>query len=112
MLETETNAAAVVRTERGITLAGTRITLYDILMYLKADWPPHLIQQWLNLTATQMTAAMDYIAAQRESVEAEYQMVVEHAEANRRYWEARNHERLAQIAQLPPKPGTEAIRAK
>jgi len=112
MLETETNAAAVVRTERGLTLAGTRITLYDILTYLKADWPPHLIEQWLNLTAAQMTAAMDYINTHRETVEAEYQRVVQHAETNRRYWEERNRERLEQIAQLPPKPGTEVIHAK
>jgi uncharacterized protein (DUF433 family) len=112
MLETETNAAAVVRTERGLTLAGTRITLYDILTYLKADWPPHLIQQWLNLTAAQMTAAMDYINTHHETVEAEYQLVVQHAETNRRYWEERNRERLEQIAQLPPKPGTKVIHAK
>ena len=112
MVTVEHSAETIVRTERGLTLAGTRITLYDILTYLKADWPPRLIQQWFNLPAAQMTAALDYIAAQRENVAAEYQVVVQHAEANRRYWEARNHERLAQIAQLPPKPGTEAIHAK
>jgi uncharacterized protein (DUF433 family) len=112
MLETATNTAAVVRTERGLTLAGTRITLYDILTYLKVDWPPHLIEQWLNLTAAQMTAAMDYINTHRETVEAEYQLVVQHAETNRRYWEERNRERLEQIAQLPPNPGTEGIHAK
>ena len=95
-----------------MTLAGTRITLYDLLTYLKADWPPHLVQQWLNLTDAQLQAAMDYIAAHREPVEAEYQRVVQQAEGNRRYWEDRNRERLAQIAHLPPKPGTEAIHAK
>jgi uncharacterized protein (DUF433 family) len=112
MLETDPTTTTIVRTERGLTLAGTRITLYDILTYLKADWPPHLIQQWLNLTETQMTDAMTYIAANRETVDAEYQIVVQHAETNRRYWEERNHERLARIAHIPPKPGTEAIHAK
>ena len=85
-------------------LAGTRITLYDVLTYLKADWPPHLIQQWLNLTAAQMTAAMNYIAAHRESLEAEYLVVVQHAATNRHYWEARNRERLARIAQFRRSP--------
>ena len=32
----------VVRTERGLSIAGTRITLYDVMDYLKADWPPKL----------------------------------------------------------------------
>ena len=112
MLTTANTTEQIVRTERGLTLAGTRITLYDLLTYLKADWPPHLVQQWLNLTDAQMQAAMDYIAAHREHVEAEYQRVVQQAEGNRRYWEERNRERLAQIAHLPPKPGTEAIHAK
>jgi uncharacterized protein (DUF433 family) len=112
MLTGENSTETIIRTERGLTLAGTRITLYDILTYLKADWPPQLIQHWLNLTTLQLTAAMDYIATQRESVEAEYQMVVQHAEANRRYWEARNRKRMDQIAQVPPTPGTEAISAK
>ena len=62
MLTAEHSTETIIRTERGLTVAGTRITLYDILTYLKADWPQHLIEQWLNLTAAQMTAAMDYIA--------------------------------------------------
>ena len=30
----------VVRTERGLSIAGTRITLYQIMDYLKAQQPP------------------------------------------------------------------------
>ena len=112
MLETTPSITPIVRTERGLTLAGTRITLYDIMTYLKADWPPQLIQQWLNLTAIQMADALAYITAHHDAVEAEYQTVVQHAEANRRYWEERNRERVEQIAHLPPKPGYEAVQAK
>ena len=61
MLATANTTEMIVRTERGLTLAGTRITLYDLLTYLKADWPPHLVQQWLNLTDAQMQGALDYI---------------------------------------------------
>ena len=112
MLAAEQSTETIVRTERGLTLAGTRITVYDILTYLKADWPPRLIQQWLNLTAAQMTAVMEYIATHQDSVDAEYQLVVQHAAANRRYWDARNREQLEKIAHMPLKPGTEAIHAK
>lgn len=112
MLATTNSTEPIVRTERGLTLAGTRITIYDLLTYLKADWPPYLVQQWLNLSESQMHGAMAYIANHREAVEAEYQEVIQQAEGNRRYWEQCNKDRLTQIAQLPPKPGTEAILAK
>lgn len=112
MLETEIPSAAIIRTERGLTVAGTRITLYDVMTYLKAEWPPHLIQHWLNLSAEQLAEALSYLRVHCDAVEAEYQQVVEHAAANRRYWDAQNRDRLAQVAHLPPQPGHEAILAK
>lgn len=102
----------VVRTSRGLSIAGTRITLYDIMDYLTANWPPELIRDWFNLADQQMADVMDYIETHRAEVEAEYQLVLQQAEETRRYWEARNQERLAHIATMPPKPGQEEIRAK
>jgi hypothetical protein len=80
--------------------------------YLKADWPPHLIQQWLDLTDKQIADVIDYINTHRDEVEAEYQQVLELAEESRQYWEEYNQERFAEIAASPPKPGQEEIRAK
>ena len=102
----------VVRTERGLSIAGTRITLYDVMDYLKADWPPNLIRQWLDLTEQQMADVMMYIEEHRPEVEAEYQQVLAYAAEVRRYWEERNRDRLARIAASPPPPGKEAIWAK
>ena len=48
----------IVRTERGLSLVGTRITLYEIMDYLKAEWPPKLIQQWLDLSDPQIAGVM------------------------------------------------------
>jgi uncharacterized protein (DUF433 family) len=45
----------VVRTGRGLSIAGTRITLYSILDYAHAGWPPKLIRDRLNLTDQQIT---------------------------------------------------------
>jgi len=112
MPDPPTVPSPIIRTERGLTLAGTRITLYDIMEYLQADWPLRLIQHWLNLTEQQISDALAYITAHRDLVEAEYQLVLQHAEANRHYWEARNRERFEQIAKLPPKPGYEDVYAK
>lgn len=102
----------VVRTERGLTIAGTRITLYDVMGSLKADWPPKLIRDWLDLTEEQIQGVMAYIEAHRDEVEAEYQLVLQQTEECRRYWEERNRARFAEIAALPPDPEKEWLRAK
>jgi uncharacterized protein (DUF433 family) len=112
MTESTNAQATIVRTSRGLSIAGTRITLYQVMDYVKAGWPPELIQHWLNLSEKQITDAMDYIAAHRSEVEAEYEMVLQQAEESRQYWEARNRERFAALATATPQPGQEAIRAK
>jgi uncharacterized protein (DUF433 family) len=104
--------AAIIRTERGLTISGTRITLYDVMDHLAAGWAPKLILNWLPLTEEQLNAALSYIDANRTEVEAEYQVVLQTTQEMREYWENKNRERLAQIAKLPPKPGQEEIYAK
>lgn len=111
MDETNTSLTTVVRNNWGLSIVGTRITLYDIMDYLKADWPPRLIRNWLNLTEKQMTDAMEYIETHRSEVEQEYQLVLENSENIRQYWEERNQEHFANIANLPQN-GKKEIRAK
>ena len=104
--------AAIIRTERGLTIAGTRITLYDVMDHLAAGWTPKLILNWLPLTEEQLNAALFYIEANRTAVETEYQTVLQATQEMREYWEEKNRDRLAQIAKLPPKPGQEEVYAK
>lgn len=104
--------STVVRTSRGLSIAGTRITVYALLDYLHADWPPKLVQDWFNLTDQQMADILTYLAAHRDEVEAEYQQVLHQADANRQYWEARNRERGPHRAPTPASPEQEALRAK
>lgn len=93
----------VIRTERGLTVAGTRITLYAILDYLHAEWPPKLIQQWLDLSDQQMADVLDYLAQHSAEVEQEYETVVQQAVVLRSYWD----EQLAtHLAQQPARPLT------
>jgi uncharacterized protein (DUF433 family) len=106
------NQTTVVRTSRGLSVADTRITLYSIMDYLKADWPPKLIQDLFDLTEQQMADVMAYIECHAEEVEAEYQQVLAQAEATRQYWTEYNREHLARVAAMPPKPGQEEIWAK
>ena len=101
-----------VRTERGLTIVGTRTSLYDVLDFLKAQYPPKLIRDTLNLTDKQINAALSYIKENQIQVEAEYQEVLQNREDIRQYWENRNQERFARIASTPHKPEQELIWAK
>lgn len=104
--------AAIMRTERGVTIIGTRITLYDVLDLLKAQYPPKLIRDKFNLTDAQINAALSYIKVNHTQVETEYQEVLRTREEIRQYWQERNHEHFAHIATMPRKPGQEALWAK
>ncbi len=108
MTSVSNGQSAVIRTERGLTIAGTRITLYDVMDYVTAQYPPKFIRTLFDLTEEQINAALAYIEANRAEVEAEYQIVLKEAEELRYYYEEQNRELIARIAAKPPKPGTEA----
>jgi uncharacterized protein (DUF433 family) len=107
-----TETADIIRTERGLTISGTRITLYDVMDYVSEHYPPKFIRAMLDLSDEQVSAALSYIEAHSAEVKAEYQLVLKEAEELRQYYDEQNRERIARIAAKPPKPGTEAIRAK
>jgi len=103
---------AIIRTERGLTIAGTRITLYDVMDYLTAQYPAKFIRSLFDLTEEQIDAVLSYIETHRAEVEAEYQVVLQEAEELRQYYEEQNRERVARIGTLPPPPGLEAAGEK
>jgi len=78
--------AAIIRTERGLTISGARISLYDVMNYVTAQYPPKFIQGLFELTEEQINAALAHIEANRAAVEAEYQMVLKEAEELRLYY--------------------------
>ncbi|MDX2239685.1 MAG: DUF433 domain-containing protein [Leptolyngbyaceae cyanobacterium bins.302] len=101
--------ADIIRTERGLTIAGTRITLYDVMDYLVGQYPPKFIRGLFNLSEDQINAALAYIKTNRAEVEAEYQIVLKESEELRQYYEERNRDLVARLAVKPPKPGMEAV---
>ncbi len=40
----------VVRNQFGLSIGGTRLTLYHIMDYVTAGWSPSHIQRWFNFT--------------------------------------------------------------
>jgi uncharacterized protein (DUF433 family) len=107
-----TQQPLIHRTERGLTIAGTRTSLYDVMDFLKAQYPPKLIRDTFNLTDTQINAALTYIEEHQIQVEAEYQEVLQTREEIRQYWEDHNRDRFARIAATPRAPEQEALWAK
>mgnify|MGYP001167280173 CR=1 FL=1 len=89
----------VVRTERGLTVKGTRLTLYSIMDEIKENNSLKNIRDIYELTDEEMLDILDYIHLHRAEVEAEYQEVVHSSEETRKYWEERNRERFAETYQ-------------
>ena len=98
----------IVRTERGLSISGTRITLYDVMDYVAAGYPAHFIRGLFNLSEAQVETALQYIQDNHTSVEAEYQQVLQESEARQRYYERLNRDLHIRSRQAPPQPGMEA----
>jgi len=96
----------------GLAISGTRTTIYLVLDYLHDDLPRDEIRNWLNLTEAQLQAALDYIEANREEAEAEYEEVVRADEEQRLYWEERLREHLASLPPTPISPEKGALYKK
>lgn len=106
-IETEVAPGVVRRTDRGLCLAETRISLYLIQDYLKSGWPPHLIRHWLGLSEEQIDSAINYIEAHQTEFEVEYAGVGKKAEAREKYY----RERAQQIRASMTKPNLSPERA-
>jgi uncharacterized protein (DUF433 family) len=102
----------VIRTSRGLTVGGTRLTIYALMDYFKAGWPPHLVQQAFKLSDRQINDVVAYVDQHQAEVEAEYQQVVAYAAAERAKWEARNRDVLAVLSRGPSDPEKARLRTK
>jgi uncharacterized protein (DUF433 family) len=69
--------AEIIDIGRGPQIAGTRITVYDILDYTTNDWHHTQIAAWLRLSTDQVLAAIQYIEAHKEELMPEYQEMLE-----------------------------------
>ncbi|MEM9273019.1 MAG: DUF433 domain-containing protein [Cyanobacteria bacterium P01_F01_bin.143] len=99
----------IILTERGLTISGTRITLYDVIDLLKAEYPPKLVRDKFNLTDEQIDAVLSYIEENQTQIEKEYQEVLQAREEIYQYWADRNREHFDHIAKMPHKPELESL---
>jgi uncharacterized protein (DUF433 family) len=68
----------IVNRGRGPQIAGSRITVYDVMDYLNdPDWNRESIALLFRLSSQDIQAAIDYIEVHREEVQAEYQRIID-----------------------------------
>ncbi len=69
--------AKIIDRGRGPEIAGTRITVYDVMDYLKHGWHRDRIAALFRLSSRDVQAAIDYIEEHREQVQADYQRILD-----------------------------------
>jgi uncharacterized protein (DUF433 family) len=69
--------AKIIKIGRNPRISGTRITVYTIEEYIRAGWRPEDMAFWLNLTRSQVDAAIHYIEEHKEEVMAEYETIMD-----------------------------------
>src|SRR5438477_8040406 len=68
---------------RGPEIAGTRITVYDVLDYYKSGWHRDRIAATLRLSSRQVEAAIRYFEEHRDEVMEAYERIrARHARGN------------------------------
>src|SRR5687767_14551474 len=68
--------AEIINRGRGPEIAGTRITVYDVMDYRKHGWHRDRIAAHFLLSSDQIQAAFDYIDAHEADVNEEYQRIL------------------------------------
>jgi len=75
--------AKIIKVGRTPRIAGSRITVYDVLDYLKTGWHRDEIAALFDLSSRQVEAALRYIEEHRDEVMAEYEIILaRHARGN------------------------------
>jgi uncharacterized protein (DUF433 family) len=69
--------AKIIDRGRGPEIAGTRITVYNVMDYYKHGWHRDRIAAQFLLSSDQIQAALDYIEAHKEEVQRDYEAMLE-----------------------------------
>ena len=57
-------------------IEGTRISIYDVLTYSEAGWEMSRIAALLRINSAQVEAALDYVAANHDTVMENYRRIL------------------------------------
>ena len=68
---------------RGPEIAGTRLTVYDILDYVQMGWGHARIASWFRISSDEVLTAIRYIEDHKAEVMADYQRILDRNAAAR-----------------------------
>jgi len=68
--------AKIINRGRGPEIEGTRITVYDVLDYVRQGWHRDRIAALFRLSSRDIQAALDYIEQHQEEVAIHYQTIL------------------------------------
>jgi uncharacterized protein (DUF433 family) len=105
---------AIIDRGRGPEIAGSRITVYDVLAETQAGATPEELAQWYQLDIAQIRLALEYIDQHREEVLRDYEAIrARHARGNPpaiqerlRHSRARLEAARQALSPLTSRPGT------
>ena len=69
-------SAKIIDRGRGPEIAGTRITVYDVMDYVQEGWHAEHIAGVFRLPPEDIQAALQYIEAHRAEVMADYEQIL------------------------------------
>lgn len=95
-LEIPVAPGIVRRSDRGLCVAGTKISLFSIMDYIKAGKRDDLLT-YVSLSEEQLNQALAYIERHREEFEADYADYAREAEEMERHYRERERQRLAEL---------------
>ncbi len=75
-MTTDTTNELIVETPRGPSIAGTRITVYSVMDFIKDNWSRDSILQVMTITAEQLDAVYEYVERHKAEVEQEYERIL------------------------------------
>src|SRR5437879_12483410 len=69
--------SSIINRGRGPEIAGTRITIYDVMDYLNEGWHHSAIAATLRISSSEVLAAVEYIRDHQEEVQVNDQKILE-----------------------------------
>ncbi len=102
----------IVETRRGPAINGSRLTVFDIMDWLKHGRSPDFVQGWFHLPDDEMAIVMQYLRDHEAELEREYAEILVRAAAEEKYWRERNQDVLNQPPFPPPNEGIARARER
>jgi len=97
-----TNSPLIVELPRGPSIAGTRITVYSVMDYIKANRSKEEIIESMTISLEQLDAVYEYIEQHREEVERDYAEILRRSEELRERYDKVFWERTPFPPDMPP----------